>query len=268
MLCRRGQKALSLAVSKIRSPPSPIKKRRVGGNLPFSLLACCGNRAYKARMCTNFAHIRNDSSRALAAWLDVSTQGLIYSRDFRPGSTISIVTGGSGYRGVKAATWWLYLQQTNQGLKPHRDYFSVNTNYRKLPEKPEFRTHRCIIPATAFVESQDGKRPHLLEPADGSAIAFGGLWKEWTDRATGEIVYSASIITLPGHPALENIHRKSMPLWLPRDRHDQWLDPEMTDTGQLYDLLSPTLQADLKATPIDRAGSKVPIGQSFTISHG
>jgi putative SOS response-associated peptidase YedK len=220
-------------------------------------------------MCTNFALIKTDGTAELASRLLVDAAAFRYHNDFRPGSTISIVTSGvageTQQRQVLSATWWLYLKQTDAGLKPHRDYFSVNTNYRKLPNKPEYRTSRCIVPASAFVESQAGKRPHLLTPSGGSGIAFGGLYKEWTDRTTGEIVWSASIITLPGHPALENIHRKSTPLWLPADAYDSWLSPHVTDTSVFDELLKPALQTDLVATPIDKAGSKQPIAESFTI---
>jgi len=216
-------------------------------------------------MCTNFALIKTDGTVELGTRLLVDASDFIYSSDFRPGSKISIITGGRGQRQVLPAIWWLYLQQTDRGLKPHRDYFSVNTNYQKLSKKTEYRKSRCIIPATSFVESQDGKCPHLLEPKNGSAIAFGGLFKEWTDKTTGEIVYSASIITLPGHPALENIHRKSTPLWLPGEAYDRWLSSEITDTTQFEELLAPTLQADLIATPINKARSRQPTAVPFTI---
>lgn len=217
-------------------------------------------------MCTNFVLIKTDGTAELGSRLAVDDDQFIYSRNFRPGSTISIVTGGPDDRQVRRAIWWLYLQQTPDGLKPHRNYFSVNTNHRKLATKPEYRQARCIVPATSFVESQDGKRPHVLTPGDGSAIAFGGLYKEWTDKATGELVWSASIITLPGHPALENIHRKSTPLWLPESRYEDWLSPEQTDTTTFAQLLEPTLQCDLTATPVDKAGTKQPVADSFTVS--
>ena len=217
-------------------------------------------------MCTNFALIKTDGTAELGNYLLVDASDFIYSNNFKPGSKISIITGGQGQRRLLPAIWWLYLQQTDAGLKPHRNYFSVNTNYQKLPKKSEYRTSRCIVPATSFVESQDGKRPHLLEPKNGSAIAFGGLFKEWTDKATGEIVYSASIITLPGHPALESIHRKSTPLWLPCEAYDRWLSPDVTDTTLFAELLTPTLQTDLIATPINKAGAKQPIADPFTIA--
>ena len=215
-------------------------------------------------MCTNYVLIKSDGSAKLAESLGVDANRLIYG-DFRPGTQISVVTGGSEARLLRPATWWLYLQQTQEGLRPHRDYFSVNTNYRKLPQKSEFKHSRCIIPATAFVESQDGKRPHLLELANGNAIAFGGLYKKWTDKVTGEVVTSASIITLPGIPALEKIHRKSTPLWLPKDAYDIWLSPEVTDVTSLEGLLAPALRADLMATQIDKVSSKQPVGEPFLI---
>lgn len=218
-------------------------------------------------MCTNFALIKKDNTATLADRLLVDDSVFSYSPDIRPGATISIIKGDAGSRQVVPAIWWLYLQQTNTGLKPHKDYFSVNTNHKKLPQKPEYRYSRCIVPATAFVESQDGKRPHLLEPADGSAIAFGGLFKEWADKITGEIITSASIITLAGHPALENIHRKSTPLWLPENKYDDWLDPSNQDISQFKELLTPALQTNLKATPIDKASNKQAIGESFIIQN-
>lgn len=213
-------------------------------------------------VCTNYVLSKNDGSAKLADQLGVDAHTLIYG-DFMPGASISIVTGDKDSRAARQAIWWLYLQQTDQGLKPHKNYFSVNTNYKKLADKYEYKHARCIIPATAFVESQDGKHPHLLEPADGGAIAFGGLYKEWTDKTTGEIVYSASIITLPGHPALADIHRKSTPLWLPEDRYDSWLSTSHTKAEDHNDLLEPTLRAPLSATPIDKVSAKNSVGTSI-----
>lgn len=223
---------------------------------------------YSYSMCTNFALIKRDGTTQLAEQLGVNEDDFLFGNDMGPGSTISIVVDREGAHRVQAATWWLYLQQTAQGLKPHKDYFSVNTRYDKLAKKPEYKKRRCIVPASVIVESQNGKHPHLLEPADGSAFALGGLWKEWRDEATGELVYSASIITLPGHPALENIHRKSIPMWLPEDAYDQWLAEDITDPRVFEDLLTPVIRTPLKATLVDRARSKQPVAAPFVIKGG
>jgi putative SOS response-associated peptidase YedK len=216
-------------------------------------------------MCTNFTLIQKNKIFPFADRLDIDADSLIYG-DFKPGSQISIICNHQAKRQVLSATWWLYLQQTDGGLKPHKNYFSVNTNHKKLAQKVEYRKSRCIIPATAFVESQDGKQPHLIEPDDGRVIAFGGLYKEWLDKVTGEIVYSASIITLDGHKALEHIHRKSTPLWLPEEAYETWLDDSVTDTRMFDDLLLPSLRTPLIVTPINKTMTKKPISDSYTIN--
>lgn len=216
-------------------------------------------------MCTNYVSNQTNGRYQLAQSLGVDDSLLISNPDIRPGAAISIITGEHGEREICRAIWWLYLQQSERGLVPHKKYFSVNTNHAKLSSKSEYKKTRCIIPATAFCESQDGKRPHLLAPADGSAIAFGGLFKQWTDRVTGEVIYSASIITLPGHPALENIHRKSTPLWLPEQALDRWLSPKQTDTEVFNELLQPRLVSDLLATPIDKVGNKIAIAEPYRV---
>jgi len=216
-------------------------------------------------MCVNFVVNNLVGTITLVTQLGVDPGQLIYSNNHKAGSRISIVTGAAGQRQMPAAIWWLYLQQTPQGLAPHKEYFSVNTNHAKLPQKVEYKVARCIVPASGFVESQDGKHPHLLEPADESAIAFGGLYKTWTDQQTGELVYSASIITLPGHPALEHIHRKSTPLWLPATACDRWLDPAVTDTREFDELLKPALRTPLRATPVDKVGTKRAVAEGFVV---
>jgi putative SOS response-associated peptidase YedK len=216
-------------------------------------------------MCTNFALIKSEGVKSLTQQLEIDFELLRYGRDFKPGSKISIVVDANGGREVLDAIWWLYLHQTPEGLKPDPDYFSVNTNHAKLPKKSEYKKSRCIILASSFFESQDGKQPHELSAADGSAIAFGGLWKHWVDKTTGEMVHSASIITLAGHPALANIHRKSVPLWLPNEDFDAWLSRDNTDTRIFDHLLVPQLRTDLKATPIDKVGIKNPVGEAFII---
>ena len=214
-------------------------------------------------MCTHFVLVNKTGSVTRAHQLGVEASDLIFGA-FQPGSRISVIRQVEDQRRCTPAIWWLFLQQTPQGLKPHPRYFSVNTNHAKLPQRPEFRKTRCIILASAFIESQSGKNPHLLEPLDGSVMAFGGLYKRWVDQQTGVETYSASVITLKGHPALADIHRKSTPLWLSERDFAAWLAPE-TDIRSFDAVLEPTLQTALRATPIDKTTKRNPVGASFTI---
>jgi putative SOS response-associated peptidase YedK len=217
-------------------------------------------------MCTNVQLLKTRQVEDWAIRHGLRPEDFRYSPDFRPGSVISIVTGVPQAEPIlRDAIWWLYLKQTEQGVKPHPDYFSVNTNHAKLGSKPEYKTQRCIVPVSAFAESQDGKNPHLLTPDDGEVMCLGGLYKHWIDKATGEEVFSASIITLPGHPALADIHKKSIPLWLREEDLALWLDPFMHNTEVFNDWLKPRITRPLTAQPIERISSKNPIGESHRI---
>ena len=56
-----------------------------------------------------------------------------------------------------------------------------------------FRRSRCVIPASGYYEwkpTPTGKQPYYISAADGSVLSFAGLWDEWHDIETGEIVKS------------------------------------------------------------------------------
>ncbi|UTA48048.1 SOS response-associated peptidase [Simiduia sp. 21SJ11W-1] len=199
--------------------------------------------------------------------LGLDDSQLRYSADCAPCNPISIITGNGEGPMVQDALWHLYLEPTATGFKPHPRYWSINTNWAQLPKKREFKISRCLIPATSFVESQDGKRPHQLQ-FEGEAFCFGGLYKRWAHAQTGETVTSASIITLAGHPKLEGIHRKSLPLIFNQHQladMQQWLNPALTDTTSLQPFLVSQLRLPLTAQPIDKSSSKNPIAEAFVI---
>lgn len=190
-----------------------------------------------------------------------------YSSDVSPGSTISIIHE----RLISNATWWLFID--NETLKPNYKYVSFNSRSDKLDTpgsiayKP-FRESRCIIPATAFVEGAgDKKTYHKIELVD-RAIAFGGLFKSFFNTETGEVVYSASIITLPPVREWSHIHSQSIPLMLDYEHQeliDKWLDPEFRDTDYFTPYLRPRIIQPQLVTPIERPSTWKVIGESFVI---
>ena len=193
-------------------------------------------------------------------------QHILFSDDIAPASDISIVVEQQQQRQILNATWWLLLEQTSTGYKANYKYASFNSRSDKLNQTnaiayQPFRQSRCIIPASGFVEGQD-KHYYQLTPQD-NAIAFGGLYKSWQHPQTGEIVHSASIITLPGHPKFEHIHRKSLPLMLPLDNKpllDAWLDNDFQQVSSFDKYLQPVLHQNFTALPIDKPSKRNPIG--------
>jgi putative SOS response-associated peptidase YedK len=61
---------------------------------------------------------------------------------------------------------------------------------------------RCIVPVDGFFEWQankGGKRPYAIAMKDGSPFGLAGLWENWRDLGTGELVRTFTIITVPSN---------------------------------------------------------------------
>ena len=223
-------------------------------------------------MCGRFNVIDSPEIQWLCASLGISLTARHASRDIAPGGKIAIVHELGGERVVSDAIWWLLLD--HQTLKPNYKYASFNSRSDKLHSKrgiayTPYRQSRCVIPASAFVEGLSDKKTYHKIELEGSAIAFGGLYKQHLNRETGEIVFSASIITLPPlTPQWDEIHPKSMPLML--DFEDaaliaRWLDPDNEDVEAFGQLLEPSVGNPMVITRIDKPSKWNPIADSFMI---
>ena len=223
-------------------------------------------------VCGRFNLIDSPETQWLCETLGIRILSDQLSCDIAPGNKIAIVHVVDDERIVSVVTWWLFLD--HETLKPNYKYASFNSRSDKLFMERSisyipFRESRCIIPASAFLEGLGDKQTYHKVELEGSAIAFGGLYKENINRETGEVVYSASIITLPPLvPQWNDIHPKSMPLML--DFQDdalveKWLDPEFKDIEEFEQLLEPRVQKPMIVTKIDKPNKWNPIEDSFMI---
>lgn len=223
-------------------------------------------------MCGRFNLIDSPEIQWLCQSLGVSLHSHHASGDIAPGATIAIVHQAGEDRVVSNAIWWLLLD--HETLKPNYKYASFNSRSDKLNQKraaayKPYRESRCLIPASAFVEGLGDKKTYHKIELEDSAIAFGGVYKEHLNKETGEVVYSASIITLPPlTPQWDNIHPKSMPLMI--DFEDEalvskWLDPAFDRVEEFESLLEPKVRKTMKVTPIGKPGKWDEIDESFLI---
>lgn len=214
---------------------------------------------------------------ALDLGVNLEQTPITANRFVRAASEVQIIVEKPGARFLRPATWWLLLEPTENGFKPSK-YTSFNTRYDKLhvPRSAgyrPFRESRCIVLAKGFGETEfelQGKRKvpkHYFDmTAKDGAIAFGGLYRDYLNKHTGEITTACSIITLPAHPKLANIHTKASPLMLPQDSTmDAWLDPKNQDVEQFQHLLQPAIRQTLEATQIDKPSTYNAIGSPFDI---
>ncbi|MBX6356704.1 MAG: SOS response-associated peptidase [Micromonosporaceae bacterium] len=116
-----------------------------------------------------------------------------------------------------------------------------------------FARRRCLVPADGWFEwlrRASGKQAYFMTPADGSTLAFAGLWTSWRGPGAPERVVTFSIVTTVAVGDLAFVHDR-MPLVLPPARWSSWL------TGQPgADLLAPTPEefaAGLEIRPVGPA---------------
>ena len=100
---------------------------------------------------------------------------------------------------------------------PKLTYSTNNARSEELAGKATFKLpwkdgKRCIIPAISFDEPnwESGKNVWWrFRRADGELWGLAGLWSTWTDKATGEIHESYTMLTLnaDAHPLMSRMHK-------------------------------------------------------------
>ncbi|MGC0364888.1 putative SOS response-associated peptidase YedK [Rhodococcus sp. 27YEA15] len=114
-----------------------------------------------------------------------------------------------------------------------------NARADSLADKPAFRTSfaykRTLVPMDGWYEWQTeplggrkaAKIPYYLHSGDDTRLFMAGLWSVWRDPNIEDAtpVLSCSIVTVDALGHLAQVHDR-MPLALPADRWDAWLDPD------------------------------------------
>jgi putative SOS response-associated peptidase YedK len=84
-----------------------------------------------------------------------------------------------------------------------------------------FKSRRCLVPTDGFYEwkklDAKTKQPYRIVTADGSPMAFAGLWERWKDPASGETVRSFTIITTAPNALCSPIHNRTPVILDPAD---------------------------------------------------
>jgi putative SOS response-associated peptidase YedK len=139
---------------------------------------------------------------------------------------------------------------------------AINARSESIHEKSTFRDAfrrtRCIVPVNGYYEwatalgEYPPKQPFYISPdpkISTRAFAVAGIWSRWVNP-NGEMIDSASIITREAVGDLATIHSR-MPVMLPEDRWDSWLDPTQRDPLEALELLRVDKpDYGLKAVPV------------------
>lgn len=174
-----------------------------------------------------------------------------------PSQMIDVVIEPEAERIISQLKWglvpsWSKDASTSKGL--------INARAETLTEKPSFReafkSRRCIIPASGFYEwqrqSAGGKQPFYFYLNDKEVFGFAGLWEEWLDKQTGEIVETCTIITTEANSVLKPVHDR-MPVILKPESYDEWLDVKDKNTEKLQKVLVPYSAEEMSSHAVSKS---------------
>ncbi len=199
-------------------------------------------------MCTNYTPTARD--RLMATRLGVlHLPETDWPSETFPGYEAPIVVAGQAWGGGDNAPQCVLARF---GLVPRwsRDAANAkemsrgtyNARSETASAKPSFRgpwseRRWALAPMDHFFEpcwedaAHNGNRAvrWRIAAADAAPFAVAGLWERWTDRASGEIVASFTLLTVnaDGHPLMGRMHRpgdeKRMPVIIAPGDYEGWL---------------------------------------------
>lgn len=209
-------------------------------------------------MCGRFVSVSDAGRLArLFAVDDLEAGGVVPNANVAPTEPVPAVLERAGRRALGTLRWGLIPSWATDRRVAGR---MINARAETVTERPAFRDafrrRRCLLPADGYYEWQreaDGSRtPHLLRRGDGDVLAFAALWELWRHPLAGaDLVSTCTILTTASSPAVSWLHDR-MPVILPPELWDDWLDRGNADTAAVRHLLSAPAPV-LTCTPVDRA---------------
>jgi putative SOS response-associated peptidase YedK len=176
------------------------------------------------------------------------------SYNIAPTQEVPAVVASNGGRRLEMLRWGLIPSWADD---PEIGSRMINARSETVAEKPSFRRafkeRRCLIPANGFYEwrkENGGKQPYYFRMKDGRPFAFAGLWESW-DRHGGGEIQSCTILTTDANDLVSEIHHR-MPVILPQEDYELWLDSTLREPDQLLPLLAPYPTNDMEAYPVSR----------------
>ena len=131
----------------------------------------------------------------------------------------------------------------------------INARGETIAEKPSFRTalrkRRCLVLADGFYEwkkAEGQKVPMRITLKEEEPFAFAGLWEAWKSPED-EWVRSCTIITTAPNTLMEPIHNR-MPVILPQEAEETWLNPAIEDPQVLTSFFQPFPAEAMEVYPV------------------
>ena len=193
-------------------------------------------------MCFHFKQTKTEGSFRLQKIGGTPITGVFNGFTF---PKVSCVTADDPYN-ISNLNWGLIPQWSKtEDIKQ----YTLNARIETLDAKPSFKhAKRCVIFADGFFEWKwldpkgRKKQKYLIEYPNSALFGFAGLYDQWVDKATGEIIKSCSLVTTAAEGIMKEVHNTKlrMPLTVNIDSLGAWLNNQIVAD-----------YSDFKAVPAD-----------------
>jgi len=163
-----------------------------------------------------------------------------------PTTTIPFINerkNGSVTRAINLASWGLIPSWAKDSS---RQVNAINARVETISEKPTFReafkSRRCLVPVTGYYEwatelgQYRPKQPFFISNNESKTLAIAGIYEEWINPESNQSLTTAAIITRSAVGVVAPIHNR-MPVILPRQLWDIWLNPDQLSKSEVEDYL-------------------------------
>jgi putative SOS response-associated peptidase YedK len=186
------------------------------------------------------------------------TDDLQPSFNVAPTDNVAVVLN-NGVKQLVAMRWGLVpFWATDPKIASKHINARAETITVKPAFKDAFKRRRCLVVADGFFEWQKQgatKIPLFIHLEPERPFGFAGLYEIWTPPL-GEKLVTCTIITTEPNELVRPIHDR-MPVILPKDAEDFWLDSAVEDHTRLLDLLQPYQASDMSAFTVSKLVNSV-----------
>lgn len=155
---------------------------------------------------------------------------------------------------------------------------TINARSETMFEKSAFREsareRRCLVLVDGFFEHhhKDKKTfPYHIRLKNDEPLTLAGLWDEWTDKTSGLVRRTYTIVTTRANPLMARIHNNPkasegprMPLILPKSAELDWLKPINVEADKelIESLSQPYPEEEMESFTVKRLTGKEGVGNS------
>lgn len=138
---------------------------------------------------------------------------------------------------------WKFIPEKSS-FEAYKQYDTCNAKGEEIFEKRTYKDYilpkRGLVVLKGFFEGQEQpdktSQPYFIYPANGEILTLGCVYSDWYDAVNNKSVRTFSIITTAANQLMSEIHnkKKRMPLIVPPERREWWLDDISKDDLKNY----------------------------------